>query len=65
MGSSECEHKWVYMTTHYSKEELGYGQCITYKRLDVLFCEKCCSTKEILKEETMRLDDGAPLWWIH
>lgn len=65
MVKPDCEHKWVYLSTHYSQGRDGYSQCKTYERLDVMFCEKCCNTKEILKEATRYLGDEPPLWWRH
>lgn len=59
-GIDPCNHKWVYLSTHYSKEPGSYNS--TYIRIDVFYCEKCCKQKEVRKEECSRI---IPTWWIH
>lgn len=59
-SSIECDHKYIHESIHYESETFSYNT--RYKKLDIYFCEKCLSKKEIIKEEYGR---EIPLWWRH
>lgn len=61
---SDCEHKWVLLSTHYDKKRYNTYDC-KYIRVDRFFCEKCCVTKDVQQDEVCYSDDGEPIWWKH
>lgn len=58
-GSNKCDHKYVHLRSHVSKERGSYNN--TYSLTDVYYCERCLDEKTKVKSEDRR---QAPDWWL-